>query len=350
MARSRVASRPSRAPPQASAHVRPGPVLGRSGTRRRDAAHRASRPAAGTRPTRSWSRLSRRTSPRPARGDICGTDLAATGGVGVGAASSRRARPGDARSMGRGRHGPRTPVGGTRHGACPGHAEAGAGRADRAGRARQPVQRTGLRLGRAPPAGPRRLDDRGVYRLRPEPHAERYRVTAPAAGGAARRRSTACRSASSRRSKTTPTGEDRIKVRLPTHQRLRRARLGPPSLLDAGDERGTLFRPEIDDEVVVGFLDGDPRLPVVLGQLPQQRQARTRCPATDDNHVKGHRHPLEDAAHLRRRQEVVATSTRPPATSSCLSEDEKSHPDRWTRTATRSRSTTAGSRSRAPRT
>ena len=35
--------------------------------------------------------------------------------------------------------------------------------------------------------------------------------------------------------------------------------------LDAGKERGTFFRPEIGDEVVVGFLNDDPRHPVILG-------------------------------------------------------------------------------------
>jgi len=39
------------------------------------------------------------------------------------------------------------------------------------------------------------------------------------------------------------------------------------STLDAGKQRGTFFRPEIGDEVIVGFLNDDPRYPVVLGMV-----------------------------------------------------------------------------------
>ena len=42
------------------------------------------------------------------------------------------------------------------------------------------------------------------------------------------------------------------------------ARIASP---DAGDKRGFCFRPEPGDEVLVGFLGGDPRHPVVLGRL-----------------------------------------------------------------------------------
>ena len=46
------------------------------------------------------------------------------------------------------------------------------------------------------------------------------------------------------------------------------ARLASP---DAGDGRGFEFRPEVGDEVVLGFLDDDPRQPVVLGALHSAR-------------------------------------------------------------------------------
>lgn len=48
------------------------------------------------------------------------------------------------------------------------------------------------------------------------------------------------------------------------------ARLAAP---DAGPERGWFFRPEPDDEVVVGFLNDDPRQPVILGALYSAAQA-----------------------------------------------------------------------------
>ena len=37
--------------------------------------------------------------------------------------------------------------------------------------------------------------------------------------------------------------------------------------LDAGDTRGSFFRPEVDDEVLVGFMNDDPRSPVIIGMM-----------------------------------------------------------------------------------
>ena len=42
------------------------------------------------------------------------------------------------------------------------------------------------------------------------------------------------------------------------------ARLGK---FDAGDGRGAFFHPEPDDEVIVGFINNDPRQPVILGSM-----------------------------------------------------------------------------------
>ncbi len=42
------------------------------------------------------------------------------------------------------------------------------------------------------------------------------------------------------------------------------ARLAKP---DAGNGRGMVFRPEVDDEVIVGFINDDPRHPIILGTL-----------------------------------------------------------------------------------
>jgi Rhs element Vgr protein len=62
-----------------------------------------------------------------------------------------------------------------------------------------------------------------------------------------------------------PDGEDRIKVRLPLVSTAEEGIWARLATLDAGKERGTFFRPEINDEVVVGFLSDDPRYPVILG-------------------------------------------------------------------------------------
>jgi len=46
------------------------------------------------------------------------------------------------------------------------------------------------------------------------------------------------------------------------------------------------FRPEIGDEVIVGFLHDDPRFPVVLGALHSSEKP-SPIETTDDNHEKG---------------------------------------------------------------
>jgi len=84
-----------------------------------------------------------------------------------------------------------------------------------------------------------------------------------------------------------PEGEDRIKVRLPLVGAAEEGIWARAATLDAGKERGTFFRPEIDDEVVVGFLNDDPRHPVVLGMLHSSAKPAPE-PAKDPNHRKGY--------------------------------------------------------------
>lgn len=84
-----------------------------------------------------------------------------------------------------------------------------------------------------------------------------------------------------------PDGEDRIRVRLPLVSDSQDGVWARLATLDAGSSRGTFFRPEIDDEVVVGFLDADPRFPVVLGQCHSSARAAPE-PGSDDNDVKGY--------------------------------------------------------------
>lgn len=85
-----------------------------------------------------------------------------------------------------------------------------------------------------------------------------------------------------------PQHHHRIQVQLPLFHSSQEgiwARLG---LVDAGADRGMAWRPEIGDEVVVGFIHEDPRHAVVLGSL---HSARHNPPweAQDDNHRKGYR-------------------------------------------------------------
>jgi Rhs element Vgr protein len=84
-----------------------------------------------------------------------------------------------------------------------------------------------------------------------------------------------------------PEGEDRIKVKLPLISTSDEGIWARISTLDAGKERGTFFRPELGDELVVGFLNDDPRNPVVLGMCHSSAKPAPE-PAKDDNHLKGY--------------------------------------------------------------
>jgi len=64
-----------------------------------------------------------------------------------------------------------------------------------------------------------------------------------------------------------PAGEERIAVRLPLVDAAADGTRARVLSVDAGNGRGFYFRPEIGDEVVVGFLHNDPRQAVVLGAL-----------------------------------------------------------------------------------
>lgn len=84
-----------------------------------------------------------------------------------------------------------------------------------------------------------------------------------------------------------PDGEERIQVRLPmVHDSDEGAWMRLCSL-DAGNERGWVFRPEIGDEVITGFLNTDPRFGVILGKVHSSKNP-TPFPAANDNPEKGY--------------------------------------------------------------
>ena len=84
-----------------------------------------------------------------------------------------------------------------------------------------------------------------------------------------------------------PANEERIALRLPLLGDAGDGLWARLATLDAGKDRGTFFRPEIGDEVVVGFLDSDPRHPVVLGMCHSSAKPAPE-PAADANHHKGY--------------------------------------------------------------
>lgn len=83
-----------------------------------------------------------------------------------------------------------------------------------------------------------------------------------------------------------PDSQDRIRVRLPIIDPNEDGVWSRVACQDAGDNRGTFFRPEIGDEVLVGFLNNDPRHPVVLGMLNSSAKPAP-LQASNQNDEKG---------------------------------------------------------------
>lgn len=83
-----------------------------------------------------------------------------------------------------------------------------------------------------------------------------------------------------------PLGEHRIKIQLPAldeNKGVVWARMARP---DAGPDRGFVFWPEPEDEVVIGFLDGDPRQAIVLGALHGKPSLPEHLAPSDTNDMR----------------------------------------------------------------
>lgn len=84
-----------------------------------------------------------------------------------------------------------------------------------------------------------------------------------------------------------PDGEHRILVKIPVINNDEDGIWCRVATPDAGEKRGIFFRPEITDEVIVGFINNDPRHAVVLGMLNSSAKPAPLT-ASDDNHEKGY--------------------------------------------------------------
>lgn len=118
-----------------------------------------------------------------------------------------------------------------------------------------------------------------------------------------------------------PDNDERIQVRIPIIHKDDEGAWCRLGTLDAGKERGTFFRPEIGDEVVVGFLDNDPRHGVVLGMLHSGKNTSPE-PAKDDNHKKGYQSREKMKLVFDDEKKVVTLET-PAGNKIVISEDEK---------------------------
>ena len=86
-----------------------------------------------------------------------------------------------------------------------------------------------------------------------------------------------------------PDGEHRILVRVPVIDAAADGIWARVACLDAGNERCSFFRPEVSDEVIVGFINDDPRDAVVLGMFNSSAMPVPTdvFPEKDDNNIKG---------------------------------------------------------------
>ena len=83
-----------------------------------------------------------------------------------------------------------------------------------------------------------------------------------------------------------PDGNFRIKVKVPLIDNNEDGIWARVATLDAGKDRGSFFLPEINDEVVLGFINDDPRQAIVLGMLHSKKN-NAPLTASDKNNEKG---------------------------------------------------------------
>lgn len=117
-----------------------------------------------------------------------------------------------------------------------------------------------------------------------------------------------------------PEGEDRIKVRLPLISSAEEGVWARLATLAAGDGHGMFFRPDIGDEVVVGFLHDDPRQPVILGMCHSSAKPAPE-PAKDDNFRKGYVSREKMQLSFDDEKKIIALET-PAGNKLTLSEDK----------------------------
>lgn len=117
-----------------------------------------------------------------------------------------------------------------------------------------------------------------------------------------------------------PQGEERIRVKLMGSDTTAIwARVAIPY---AGDGRGLVFMPEVGDEVIVGFMGGNPSEAVVLGSL-HGSAAPPPCDKSDDNDIKTivTREGVKIEFDDKKKHVVIET---PGGNSITVSDDEKS--------------------------
>lgn len=119
-----------------------------------------------------------------------------------------------------------------------------------------------------------------------------------------------------------PDGEHRIQVSVPVNDANEPGVWARLSGLYASDKCGSFFIPEIDDEVILGFLDGHPSHPIVLGSL----YSSNRAPWTElgpDNFIKGFVTRSQMKVQFDEEKKIITIET-PEKNTLVFSDEEKS--------------------------
>lgn len=119
-----------------------------------------------------------------------------------------------------------------------------------------------------------------------------------------------------------PNGNYRIKISIPTLQQDNVTVWARLASFYATTNAGAFFMPEVDDEVVVGFINEDPQNPVILGMLPSKAKKPGLSPKSD-NPEKAIITRGQLKIHLHDKDKVITIST-PGNNQICISDkDEK---------------------------
>jgi Rhs element Vgr protein len=119
-----------------------------------------------------------------------------------------------------------------------------------------------------------------------------------------------------------PAGEQRVQLQLPVLAAERPALWARLLQFHASDGFGAFFVPEVGDEVLVGFLDGDPSCPVILGSLYSSRR-QPPYPLAPENNTKAVVTRCKSRLEFDEKDSVI-TLTTPALNRLVLSDKDKS--------------------------
>ncbi len=80
-----------------------------------------------------------------------------------------------------------------------------------------------------------------------------------------------------------PDGESRVQVKIPLLEESGEGIWARLAQIYASEEFGAFWYPQVDDEVILGFVQGDPRYPIILGSLYSSKRKTPLQPNSDNS-------------------------------------------------------------------